>query len=363
MNILNRLHKCIQTGVRASDLDLGGAALSGARLSHLKGDRLDLRAADLREATLCDTRLGGCRLQDARLEHSDWSRATLRTCILDGAHAADGRFDAARIEDSTAVGADLSRASLRGAHLTETSFARAVMREAVLDDAEGEGVEFRGADLAGATLAGARLDEADFRGADLRGADLSRGRFRSADFRGALLDSARFDGADCAGARFDREASHTTKNAASRFDRAALDTLRDVVSALPNVLAARDGPAAEVFDGVRRAVETLAADPASSGEEWKRWLERLTQLIAAEEPAEPRALFEALSNGPAGAADLLVPLRHIADTLTEASDQPPEEWKPVLDSLMKMKNEGRPLDQKALLDALSLLIERPVSDR
>lgn len=377
MNSFQHFHKLIERGERAHDIDLRGANCSGEVWSHLNADRLNLRAADLQEAKLHRTRFGGCQLEGAKLQKTDWSQATLRMCVLDGAHGADACFDGARIEDSTAIGADLSRASLRGAHLTETSFARAILRDAILDDAEGDGVELRGADLGGASLIGARLDEADFRGADLRGADLTRGRFRGADFRGALLDHANFEGTDCHGARFDEGAGphaattpKTGQTAARSFDDVAVTALRELLAQLPAVLAAREGPAAELIDRLQRAGDALNASAINRPEEWKPWVDRLAKMTNGQQPADLKAVLAALSEAPIGlqgegaavgssAADILGHLRNTFEALTAASDHPPEEWKPLLELLMKMTTGDRPLDLKALLDQLSSFAQHP----
>lgn len=383
MAATRQLVSFIRERVRATDLDLRGSDLTNADLSGLSADRLNLAGADLRAAKLRAVRLGECRLAGVVAEYSDWAGATLRTCVLDGAHGAGARFDGARIEDSTAIGADLSRASLRGAHLTETSFARAVMREAVLDNAEGDGVEFRGADLGGASLVGARFDEADFRGADLCGADLSRGRFHSADFRGAILDGTRFDDADCAGSWFDVGAgpyAETTsktreKSAKPSFDEIAAAALRDGLASLPGVFATREGAAGELLDHLQSALNKLSAAADAPSGEWKRWLEPLMKVKKEGQPLNVRAVLDALCEGTTGLrnmlaeeegppAEILDRLQHLADTLGAASDQPPEEWKVWLEPLMKMTNEGRPLEGKALLDALAALAQswRPGTD-
>src|SRR5258708_12239494 len=91
----------------------------------------------------------------------------MRMCVLDNARAEWTCFDGGRLEDSTAVAADFTRATFHNAHLTETSFARGVLREAIFDDAEGDGIDFRGADLASPTFNPIRSHQAHFPGADL----------------------------------------------------------------------------------------------------------------------------------------------------------------------------------------------------
>ena len=321
MDARAHLQAIIATSSRGRDLDLRSADLVEADLCGLNADGLDLRAANLQGAALRNARLSGCALQGAELAGADGSGAILRMCALDGAHGVGARFYGTRLEDSSAKGADLTRAGLRSAKLTETSFERAVLREAVFDDAEGDGVQFRGADLVRASLIGARLDEADFRGADLSGADLSRGRFHSADFRGAILDGTCFDGADCAGARFD--------------------------------------------EGVGPHPGTASKD-ANPPTEWNPWLEPLLKMTKGEEGVDvkallaalgehPTALRDALVAGGAPAAEFLERLHHLVAGLDANSNQPPDEWKVWLEPLMKMANEGKPLDLKALLDALTSL--------
>ncbi|MBE0625490.1 MAG: pentapeptide repeat-containing protein [Burkholderiales bacterium] len=377
MDTLSQLRLFIANRLRAHDIDLHEAQLAAANLCGLSADRLDLSWANLRGATLRDARLGDCLLRGAWLEDSDWSGATLRVCVLDDARVAGACFDSARIEDSSAKGADLTGASLRGTKLTETSFERAVLRGAVFDDAEGEGVEFRGADLAGASLIGVRLDEADFRGANLQGADLSRGRFHSADFRGAILEGSRFDDADCAGARCDEgagprpnSASNADAKAAASFDEFANSALRLGMAALPGVFAAREDATAEFLEGVQRTVDALGAAADRPPEEWKPWLEALANIKAGSGPIDRKAVLAALGEGPPGLRNALaargIPiaqlqerLQHLFSALDANSDQPPEEWKPWLEPLMKMVNEGQALDLKLVFEALSSLTQRP----
>jgi len=199
-------------------------------------------------------------------------------------------------------------------------------------------------------LIGARLDEADFRGADLRGADLSRGRFHSADFRGAILDRARFDGADCAGARFDEGAgpyadvtAKTGKESATGFDQVAITALREGLTTLPSMFTVREGATSELFDHILHVVETLGAMAAHPSEEWKPWLESLQSVFAMRDGNTPEELLDRL--------------QHALDTLDAASDQPPEDWKPWLEPLIRATQVGKPLDLKALLDALSTLAQ------
>jgi uncharacterized protein YjbI with pentapeptide repeats len=361
------LMSLVEKGERARNLDLRGANLIHADLSHISADCLDLHAAYLRHTKLCGARLGNCHFQHAHLEESDWSNATVRMCVLDRALATGARFDGARLEDSSAKGADLTRASLRGTQLTETSFERAVLCEARLDEAQGDGVEFRGADLRGTRLIGAKLDEADFRGADLRRADLSNGRFRDADFRGAILDDTVFAGADLGGALFDEDhdlRSEATSGAADdpqRFDDALLVALQKALSGLPGALEPSGSPLAAFQSQLQQAIGKLAG---RSPDELMLWFESLAKMARSGEPPHVGEMLDGTRDGPAelqelfateGApiAELFEKLQHFVDALDGASAQPPEEWRPWLEPLVKMTKRGQPLDLYALIETVS----------
>jgi hypothetical protein len=52
-------------------------------------------------------------------------------------------------------------------------------------------------------------------------------------------------------------------------------------------------------------------------------------------------------------AELFKRWSQTVDALLTGSDQPPEAWKPWIEPLMKTSTDGRPLDRKAVVDALS----------
>jgi len=60
------------------------------------------------------------------------------------------------------------------------------------------------------------------------------------------------------------------------------------------------------------------------------------------------------TRGGSTAEELLDGLQQVFDTLG-ATDHPPEEWKPWLEPLMKVTQDGKTFDLKALLDTLSSL--------
>lgn len=369
MDTTTQLRLLIERGKRAQDLDLRGSTLADADLSKLSADRLDLRAVDLRRAKLLTARLCNCRIEAAMFEKSDWSRSTLRVCFFDGSHGAAALFDNARIEDSSAKGINLTHASLKDTKLTGTSFERAILSEAVLNSAEGDGVEFRGADLSGATLVGAKFNDADFRGADLRGANLSKGCFRDADFRGALLDGTLFDGADCSGAVFDANVrsnadTNNTIRGTDDLGNAVATLLGDSLSELPGVFAENKDFVKDITDRLQQASHKFKATSKHPPEEWNQWAESLLALAKDDQTVDLEVIMKALLNGPIELQNLfalgenskdemLHRVRHLNKLLSTTGDEPPDEWKPILEPLMKKINEGTSFDLKTLTELLS----------
>jgi hypothetical protein len=121
-----------------------------------KGERPDLRGADLSWADL-----RGADLSWADLRGADLGRADLRGVCLRNA-------DLSR--------ANLSRADLRGADLSDADLSRANLSDA----------DLRGSCLGGADLRGSCLSGADLRGADLSWANLSDADLSWANLRDAI---------------------------------------------------------------------------------------------------------------------------------------------------------------------------------
>jgi Pentapeptide repeats (8 copies) len=212
--------------------------------------------------------------------------------------------------------------NFRAAHLTETSFARALLRGATLDNAEGDGIEFRGADLQGASLTGAHFDEADFRGADLRSADLTQGHFHGADFRGALLDGAKFDGADVSGALFDPAAGpipsvQSEAHAAENPD-AAVRLLSDLLAALPDAISGAEPD--QMMNRVQDLVGRLAESSGYSTDQQRQIRDYLTRLT---KPGE----FDAEQ------------FQRMVAALDSSSNEPPEEFRVWLEPLMRVMKD------------------------
>ena len=82
------------------------------------------------------------------------------------------RGDRADLRDANLRGANLSDADLRGADLSDANLRGANLSDANLSDADLRGADLRGADLSDANLRGANLSDANLSDADLRGANL-----------------------------------------------------------------------------------------------------------------------------------------------------------------------------------------------
>lgn len=370
-NSLENLLLKIGQGKRVTGLDFSNSILSESDLSKMQGDQLNLSFAQLIGVNFQDVRLGQCALREANFEKADFSNSVIRMCTFDRGQGKEARFNNVRLEDSSAKGAYLEAAELKNAKLTETSFERAVLRHAKLDKAEGEGVEFRGADLSEASLVGAQLNDADFRGADLRKANLSNGSFQYADFRGALLDGAIFEEADFRGAIFDKNEGPNageTKNEKEKTE--SKDDFSSVLSALfdENLFGSKDGEnnenAQDLAEKLKDIGKTYGATATQSPEEWKTWADSFLKASKNDDSAGLDSIIELLYDGPikfpedsilgkVSKEEMMEQLGALNNNLGEmTSEEPPEEWKPLLEKLMGESGEGK-FDFKTIIEALS----------
>jgi uncharacterized protein YjbI with pentapeptide repeats len=125
-----------------------------------RGERPNLRGANLSEANLHGANLRGANLSEANLHGANLSGANLRWANLHGAN-----LSGANLRWANLIWANLYGANLYGANLC-------------------------GADLRGANLSEANLIWANLCGADLRGANLSEANLSEANLRGANLSEA-----------------------------------------------------------------------------------------------------------------------------------------------------------------------------
>jgi uncharacterized protein YjbI with pentapeptide repeats len=121
--------------------DYSGRDLSGARIRRcvLKGADFSRCRFDMADLSYCD--LSGCRLEQANLRGTNLRRAVLSRVL-----AAAAVFDALTLVDGRDWPANLEGALLHDADLTNTSFAKAILRHA---------------DIGGAILHGAGFHEVD----------------------------------------------------------------------------------------------------------------------------------------------------------------------------------------------------------
>lgn len=367
MNPHSQLGAAFTDKVRINDLDMIGIDLINADLSCLQADRLNFSSANMMGATLSSIRLGHCSLESAKFEGADFSNAVLRMCVLDAGQGAGACFNYARMEDSTAKGANLKSAELKEAKLTETSFERAILQDAVLDGAQGDGVIFRGADLRGASLLGVQFNDADFRGADLRGANLSKGFFKDADFRGALLEGTIFEETDCSGAIFDANegpyAANIDREKSEKNDESAnimVSLFDESLKKLPDVFAENKEFIQDITDRIQQARDTFKATSKHSPEEWKQWTESFLALVKDKETADLETIIEALYKGPiefqnqsllgkVSKDEMLDRLRALNKMLNSVGNEPPDQWKPILERLMKKNKGGEGIDFKTIM--------------
>ena len=139
-------------------------------LAGIDGRKLDLRSADLGEATL-----SGATLRDADLNKANLSYATLDGAILSNANLG---------------GANLSFASLTNVDLSDADLSFANLINANLSGANLSGADLGGAYFSGATLRGVNFNNASLVGVNLVNADLSNANLTGAKHLAVDLDDA-----------------------------------------------------------------------------------------------------------------------------------------------------------------------------
>jgi uncharacterized protein YjbI with pentapeptide repeats len=192
------------------ELEMPGAALTGANLSRTLLIDSNLKSADLQRARLEKAILGAADLSDANLSGAGLTGAELHAALLENTDLTRAMLDHAIFRDAALHGA-----KLMGASMLRTIFKNAHMKGADLRGTSHNHTDFSGADLrdanfsdtfagggsfAGAKLGGARLGSAVLSQADLNGADLEKAILRGADLTGANLENANLSGADLGGA-------------------------------------------------------------------------------------------------------------------------------------------------------------------
>jgi uncharacterized protein YjbI with pentapeptide repeats len=168
---------------------LGRSTVSGIDLEATNLGNVDLRGAFLKKANLSHTRMvsaqfDGAQLQEANLSYANLYHTDLRKADLQGA-----KLVQAILPDN------LNGARLNGADLHDARLKGRVLKNADLSDAElGGETNLEGADLSGADLRRAQLDSSYLQGVDFRTAKLDGANLRSAD-----LDKCRMQGVNLRG--------------------------------------------------------------------------------------------------------------------------------------------------------------------
>lgn len=124
----------------ANRINLAGAHLQGADLTHARLQSADLRNADLQFAVLRHACLAGAyaymalldhaNVYRANLEHATFRRARMRTADL-----CESRLVDADLAEANLSGADLTRADLRGADLSATTLSDTCLQDTRLEGA------------------------------------------------------------------------------------------------------------------------------------------------------------------------------------------------------------------------------------
>jgi Pentapeptide repeats (8 copies) len=145
----------------------------------------DIRQVDLR----------GADLEEATVNRASLSEADLAEVILARAHLPAADFRNANLEDAdlggaTLTNADLRNANLRSATLTNADLTNADLGGATLTMADLRSADLRNANLEDADLTIADLTNADLRNANLRGADLTDAKYPGEAPEGWLRDSS-----------------------------------------------------------------------------------------------------------------------------------------------------------------------------
>lgn len=172
-----------------------------------KGDGVDLKRADFRDAEL-----PGVDLRNALLASCDFRGAVLDGADLSSAILTSANLKGAQLRHAVLVGVDAENANLQEAEASDVNLSEA---------------NFRRSNLTGATLIGANLSNADFKDATLAKCDLHEANLSGADFRDANLHSVNLDGATIENGDFRRcNLDNTGFNSArlsyARFRHAAL---------------------------------------------------------------------------------------------------------------------------------------------
>ncbi|MEV4744864.1 pentapeptide repeat-containing protein [Streptosporangium sp. NPDC049248] len=221
------LERAARKNARLEDVAATGLDLTGARLSRLAGDFMDLSRANLSGADLLRAHFMDCDFVAVRCDRADFGGATFFQCDFGDSSGEGADFGDAHASITWWDRANLPRADFSAASIAHSRFAAAGLEDATFDRAHGEEVDFHDARLSRASFRNARLPDADFRGADLREADFVFADLTGADFTGAVLEGAKFGGATIDRARFDGDPPATEPRPLVADHLTVLECLRE----------------------------------------------------------------------------------------------------------------------------------------
>ncbi len=177
-----------------NDAQMKFVNLTGADLSRVSMQRVNLLHALLNKANLAHANLTGANLSSAQMVEADLQQTVLTEASFTGADLG---------------GANLTKANLSFARLGRVSALKTNFQLANLSGTDWQGADLSGADLSRANLNNANLSAARLQNANFRKAQLQNVSLRNADLSQADLREADLTGADLAGAIFAAKSTQT----------------------------------------------------------------------------------------------------------------------------------------------------------
>lgn len=149
-------------GLRFDGIDLTGADLTAASLSECLLDGVALDRAQLRAASVVETRLERLDVPGLSAPRSRWRSVELVSSRIGSAELYESTLEQVRIADCK-----LGYVNLRGATLRDVLVERCTIDELDLGGASGARVAFVDCEIRSLELPSTRVDDLDLRGAEL----------------------------------------------------------------------------------------------------------------------------------------------------------------------------------------------------
>ncbi|KQQ03943.1 MULTISPECIES: pentapeptide repeat-containing protein [unclassified Rathayibacter] len=149
-------------GLRFTDVDLSGVDLTASSFSECVLDGAALDRAQLRAASVVESRLERLDVPGLSAPRSRWRSVELLASRLGSAELYESTFEQVHLADCK-----LGYVNLRGATLRDVVFERCTIDELDLGGASGSRVAFVDCEIRSLELPNARIDDLDLRGAEL----------------------------------------------------------------------------------------------------------------------------------------------------------------------------------------------------